>query len=163
MSGKKEELHMKKNRQEKILELIARYPIGTQDELIEHLEREGCHATQATVSRDIRALKLVKLQGEDGGYRYVLPSKGQGTATTEAHRANYQRTYGDSILSVAYAMNNVVIKTTPGMASAVALVLDHSNHDMMLGSVAGDDTIIVVTRSTEDSRTLVDSIEHQRS
>lgn len=154
---------MKKNRQEKILELIARYPIGTQDELIEHLEREGCHATQATVSRDIRALKLVKLQSEDGVYRYVLPGKGQAAAANDTHGATYRRTYGDSILSVAYAMNNVVIKTTPGMASAVALVLDHNNHDMMLGSVAGDDTIIVVTRSTEDSRALLESIENQRS
>ncbi len=153
---------MKKNRQEKILELIARYPIGTQDELIEHLEMEGCHATQATVSRDIRALKLVKLQTEDGGYRYVLPKREQGNAVHDAHGVTYQKTYGASILSVAYAMNNVVIKTTPGMASAVALVLDHANHDMMLGTVAGDDTIIVVTRSTEDSRALVESIEEQR-
>lgn len=150
---------MKKNRQEKILELIARYPIGTQDELIEHLEKEGCHATQATVSRDIRALKLVKLQSEDGIYRYVLPGKGHGESAPDTHGATYRKTYGDSILSVTYAMNNVVIKTTPGMASAVALVLDHSSHDMMLGSVAGDDTIIVVTRSTEDSRALVESIE----
>lgn len=154
---------MKKNRQEKILELIARYPIGTQDELIARLEQEDCHATQATVSRDIRALKLVKVLGEDGGYRYVLPKKEQGSALPDAHGATYQKTYGASILSVAYALNNVVIKTTPGMASAVALVLDHANHDMMLGCVAGDDTVIVVTRSAEDSRMLVQSIEEQRA
>jgi transcriptional regulator of arginine metabolism len=59
-------------------------------------------------------------------------------------------------------MNNVVIKTRPGMASAVALMLDHTNHDMMLGTVAGDDTIIIVTRSVEESRALVDSVEEQR-
>jgi transcriptional regulator of arginine metabolism len=75
---------------------------------------------------------------------------------------NYHKTYANSILSVTYAMNNVVIKTTPGMASAVALMLDHTNHDMMLGTVAGDDTIIVVTRSTEESRLLSESIEAQR-
>jgi transcriptional regulator of arginine metabolism len=75
---------------------------------------------------------------------------------------NYHKAYADSILSVQYAMNNVVIKTRPGMASAVALMLDHTNHDMMLGTVAGDDTIIIVTRSVEESRALVDSVEEQR-
>lgn len=152
---------MKKNRQEKILELIARYPIGTQDELIARLREYDCNATQATVSRDIRALKLVKVLMEDGGYRYVLPKAGDG-GKTEGGNLNYHKAYADSILSVQYAMNNVVIKTTPGMASAVALMLDHTNHDMMLGTVAGDDTIIVVTRSVEESRALTDSIEEQR-
>lgn len=152
---------MKKNRQEKILELIAQSPIGTQEELIEKLRIEGYTATQATVSRDIRALKLVKLLMENGGYRYVLPQK-ENKVGDSSHSASYQKTYGDSILSVAYAMNNVVIKTTPGLASAVALVLDHTNHNMMLGTVAGDDTVIVVTRSTEDSRALAESIEEQR-
>ena len=154
---------MKKNRQEKILELIARYAIGTQDELIARLREEDCNATQATVSRDIRALKLVKLQTEDGSYRYVLPAQESKEGGMSAGTASYQKTYADSILSVAYAMNNVVIKTTPGMASAVALVLDHTNHDMMLGTVAGDDTVIVVTRSTEDSRILTERIEEQRA
>ncbi len=153
---------MKKNRQEKILELITRYSIGTQDELIARLREEDCNATQATVSRDIRALKLVKLQTEDGNYRYVLPHKEDKAMNMAVRGAAYQKTYADAILSVAYALNNVVIKTTPGMASAVALVLDHTNHDLMLGCVAGDDTIIVVTRSTEDSCTLADSIEDQR-
>ena len=152
---------MKKNRQEKILELISRYPIGTQDELIARLREYDCNATQATVSRDIRALKLVKVLREDGGYRYVLPKAGDG-GKTEGGSLNYHKAYADSILSVQYAMNNVVIKTTPGMASAVALMLDHTNHDMMLGTVAGDDTIIVVTRSVEESRALTDSIEEQR-
>ena len=84
------ELNMKKNRQEKILELITRYPIGTQDELIARLEQEDCHATQATVSRDIRALKLVKLLTEDGSYRYVLPKKEPSNAMADAHGATYQ-------------------------------------------------------------------------
>ncbi len=152
---------MKKNRQEKILELITRYPIGTQDELIARLREYDCNATQATVSRDIRALKLVKVLMEDGSYRYVMPRANEGTRP-DATGMNYHKAYADSILSVQYAMNNVVIKTTPGMASAVALMLDHTNHDMMLGTVAGDDTIIIVTRSAEESRALVDSVEEQR-
>ena len=153
---------MKKNRQDKILELIARYPIGTQDDLIEYLNEHGYHATQATVSRDIRALKLIKVLMEDGTYRYVLPKAQERESDSTMAALNYHKTYANSILSVAYAMNNVVIKTTPGMASAVALMLDHTNHDLMLGTVAGDDTIIVVTRSTEESRVLCESIEEQR-
>jgi len=153
---------MKKNRQDKILELIARYPIGTQDDLIEYLNEHGYHATQATVSRDIRALKLIKVLMEDGTYRYVLPKAQERESDGTMAALNYHKTYANSILSVAYAMNNVVIKTTPGMASAVALMLDHTNHDLMLGTVAGDDTIIVVTRSTEESRVLCESIEEQR-
>ena len=151
---------MKKNRQEKILELIAMEPIGTQDELILRLREQGYTATQATVSRDIRALKLIKVLSENGGYRYVLPQhdakKSEGGASM-----GYQKTHADSIVSVAFALNNVVVKTTPGMASAVALMLDHTNHDKMLGTVAGDDTIIVVTRSTEDSSLLAERIEQQ--
>ncbi len=153
---------MKKNRQDKILELIARYPIGTQDDLIEYLNEHGYHATQATVSRDIRALKLIKVLMEDGTYRYVLPKAQERESDGTMATLNYHKTYANSILSVAYAMNNVVIKTTPGMASAVALMLDHTNHDLMLGTVAGDDTIIVVTRSTEESRALCESVEEQR-
>ncbi len=152
---------MKKNRQEKILELIERYPIGTQDELIAYLKEYDCNATQATVSRDIRALKLIKILDEEGNYRYVLP-QAQETTKESNTTPNYHKTYANSILSVRYALNNVVIKTTPGMASAVALMLDHTNHEMMLGTVAGDDTIIVVTRSIEESQALCDSIEEQR-
>lgn len=153
---------MKKNRQEKILELIARYPIGTQDELITYLREYDCNATQATVSRDIRALKLVKVLMEDGNYRYILPQMQDNSSKEGGAVLNYHKTYASSILSVRYAMNNVVIKTAPGMASAIALMLDHTNHDMMLGTVAGDDTIIVVTCSTEESEALCKSIEEQR-
>ena len=152
---------MKQNRQEKILELIASYPIGTQDELIVRLREEGYNATQATVSRDIRALKLVKVLSENGTYCYVLPRKETAASVSATQAPSYHKTYGDSILSVAYSMNNVVIKTAPGMASAVAVVLDHAYHEMMLGTVAGDDTIIVVTRSAEESRLLANYIEEK--
>ena len=152
---------MKQNRQQKILELIATYPISTQDELIARLREEGYNATQATVSRDIRALKLVKVLNENGSYCYVLPRRESSSATASMQVPSYHKTYGDSILSVAYSMNNVVIKTASGMASAVAVVLDHAYHEMLLGTVAGDDTIIVVTRSTEESRMLASYIEEK--
>ena len=151
---------MKKNRQQKILELISNTPIGTQDELIARLKENGYDATQATVSRDIRALKLVKVLSEDGGYRYTLPQRTEVAAPGQGDA--YQRGFNHSVLSVAYSMNNVVIKTTPGMASAIALQLDRVYHDMMLGTVAGDDTIIVVTRSVEHSQTLAQCIEEQK-
>ena len=152
---------MKRIRQEKMLELISKYEIDTQDELIDRLRECGFEVTQATVSRDIRALKLIKVLDEEGNYRYILPQAQK--SNKESNTApNYHKTYANSILSVRYALNNVVIKTTPGMASAVALMLDHTNHEMMLGTVAGDDTIIVVTRSIEESQALCDSIEEQR-
>ncbi len=152
---------MKKNRQEKILELIRQYDIGTQDELIARLRECGYGATQATVSRDIRALKLLKIPGESGAYRYVLPTKDEAVAETDKEMVSYRKTCTDSVTDIAFAMNNVVIKTTPGMASAVAWVLDRLEHDLMLGCVAGDDTIIVVTRTSEDARTLAEAVQSQ--
>lgn len=144
---------MKKSRQEKILELVSLYCIDTQDELIDRLKESGYDVTQATVSRDIRALNLIKVQTEQGIYRYVLP-RGEGISADERKDPRNTSNHALFIVSVAYAMNNVVVKTTAGMASAVALFLDDTYHNMMLGSVAGDDTVIVVTRSEEDSHRL---------
>lgn len=147
---------MKKSRQDKILELVASYYIDTQDELIDRLRESGYDVTQATVSRDIRALNLVKVQTELGKYRYVRShreSRGEG----EERRVRFGAdNHTLSVTQVVYAMNNVVVKTRPGMASAVALYLDDTYHQMMLGSVAGDDTVIIVTRNEEDSRKLCD-------
>ena len=148
---------MKKSRQDKILELVALYCIDTQDELIERLKESGYDVTQATVSRDIRALNLVKVQTEHGKYRYVQP-RSDGLSAEERKDPRNAANHAHFIVEVAYAMNNVVVKTTAGMASAVALFLDHTYHNVMLGSVAGDDTVIVVTRGEEDSRRLCDAL-----
>ena len=150
---------MKQNRQEKILEMIASYPIGTQDEVIVRLREEGYNATQATVSRDIRALKLVKVLSVNGTYCYVLPRKETAASVSATQAPSYHKTYGDSILSVAYSMNNVVIKTAPGMASAVAVVLDHAYHEMMLGTVAGDDTILLVVTDNDAALALAEELK----
>lgn len=152
---------MKKNRQEKILELVTKYEIGTQDELIDRLHACGYGATQATVSRDIRALKLLKVLTENNSYRYIAPSATADSREDNPPKVSYRKTYAESIVSVDHAMNNVVVKTTPGMASAVALLLDKTNHQLMLGCVAGDDTIIVVTRTAEDAHTLSDNVKGQ--
>jgi transcriptional regulator of arginine metabolism len=149
---------MKKNRHEKIIEIVEKYDVETQDELIERLRQSGYDVTQATVSRDIRALKLVKVLTENGSYRYVLPRIEDG-AENVGEGSAYRKAYVQSITEINYAMNNVVVKTTPGMASAVALLLDQTYHSLMLGSVAGDDTILVVTRNEEDARLLASNIQ----
>ena len=149
---------MKRIRQEKMLELISKYEIDTQDELIDRLRESGYEVTQATVSRDIRALNLIKVQTELGKYRYVQSRHDGHASTDEKSKPTHAVHHTHSMTQVAYALNNVVVKTTPGMASAVALYLDSAYHHMMLGSVAGDDTIIIVTRSEEDSRRLCDQL-----
>ena len=111
---------MKSNRQKKILEIITRYHIETQDDLIEHLLTEGFSITQATVSRDIRELQLNKVMTGKGSYRYVAPKKEEMAAGMKINAALV-----DSIISVDYAQNLVVVHTLPGLAQAVAAGIDN--------------------------------------
>lgn len=144
---------MKKNRQEKMLELISRYEIETQDELIDRLREHGYDVTQATVSRDIREMKIAKMTTGRGTYRYVLPKHPQaGTGM------RFSATLVDSIISVDYACNIVVLKTYPGLANAVAVGIDGMNMQQILGCVAGDDTIMIVTRDEEAARMISDRL-----
>ena len=137
---------MKKGRQEKILELINKYEIETQDELIEFLGEEGYIVTQATVSRDIRDLDLVKVAMPGGSYKYVVSHvshRGAKNAGPLAHAVS------DTVLSVVCAQNLIVLKTTAGMAQAVAIAIDRIPDSEILGCVAGDDTILIVTPDSE--------------
>lgn len=133
---------MKNKRQEKIISLITRYEIETQEELIGMLYKEGFQVTQATVSRDIRELKLTKVLSGRGSYRYTVPSSNENVPAIKFNRALI-----NSIISVEYAVNNIVIKTYPGLATAVATGLDSIDSNDILGCVAGDDTIIMVVRT----------------
>ncbi len=133
---------MKNKRQDKIIQLITRYEIETQEELIGMLFREGFQVTQATVSRDIRELKLTKVLTGRGSYRYTVASKNESIPTIKFNRALV-----NSIISVEYALNNIVIKTYPGLATAVATGLDSIDSNEILGCVAGDDTIIMVVKT----------------
>ena len=142
---------MKKNRQEKLLDLISRYEIETQDELIECLREHGYDVTQATVSRDIRELKIAKMTTGKGTYRYVLPKQVEPKSGV-----NFSAALIDSIVSVECAQNLVVLKTYPGLASAVAGGIDRMNLNQILGCVAGDDTILVVTRDNDCAEMLSD-------
>lgn len=136
-----------------MLELISRYEIETQDELIDRLREHGYDVTQATVSRDIRELKIAKMTTGRGTYRYVLPKHPQtGTGM------RFSATLVDSIISVDYACNMVVLKTYPGLANAVAVGIDGMNMQQILGCVAGDDTIMIVTRDEEAARMISDRL-----
>ena len=147
---------MKKGRQEKILELVTNYEIETQDELIEFLEQEGYYVTQATISRDIRDLDLVKVAMPDGAYKYMVShvtKKGKGDVQLLAHSVV------DTVVSVNCAQNIIVLKTTPGMAQAVGLTIDKISDADILGCVAGDDTIIIVTVDEQSSAEIAEKFK----
>ena len=144
---------MKNKRQNKILDLISRYDIETQEDLIEKLRADGFNVTQATVSRDIRELKLSKVTTERGMYKYVQSQHHAGVNMTKFNTA-----LADSIISVDYAMNDIVIKTFPGIAPAIATGIDAISSPEILGCVAGDDCIIVVTRTEDDASDISEKI-----
>lgn len=140
---------MKIKRHNKILEIIENYNIETQEELIEKLRLAGYDVTQATVSRDIRELKLLKVMSDTGTYKYIVPGGGHGDS-----KHIYSKAIDGSIRSVDFSLNNIVIKTYPGMANAVAARIDSFRETDILGSVAGDDCIIMVARSIEAAEAL---------
>lgn len=135
---------MKRERQEKIKELVENYKIDTQDELIRRLKENGFSATQATMSRDIKELKLSKVSDGINGYYYILPNT---FSASDINKLNASLTH--LIISVKCAMNIIVIKTHAGMAQAVATGIDNIKSEEILGCVAGDDTIFVVTTTPD--------------
>ena len=132
---------MKKNRHEKIIEIVEKYDVETQDELIEHLRKTGYEVTQATVSRDIREMHVSKMTTGRGTYRYVLPPKRETNAWS-----GFSSKMLHSIVSVDHAQNIVVVKSYAGLAGAVAVSIDSMNQPDVLGCVAGDDTVMIVCR-----------------
>ena len=144
---------MKVNRHAKIIELINKNHIETQEELAEYLNREGFKVTQATVSRDIRDLKLTKVPTEDGRQKYALHQ----TVETEMSE-KYIRVLKDGYVSMDMAQNILVIKTVSGMAMAVCAAIDSMKWNEVVGSIAGDDTIMCAIRSVEDTVKVMDKI-----
>ncbi len=145
---------MKAQRQERILEIVNSLELRTQEEITAMLRAEGFKVTQATVSRDLRDLKLTKNLSETGAYKYSV-----GHVREHIGRVNLTHAMVESIVSVKFSLNNVVIKTLPGLAQAVASAVDALNIDTILGSVAGDDTIIIVTTDTESSAEISEKIK----
>ncbi len=142
---------MKQTRQQKILELIENNILLTQEEVQQSLEDLGFQVTQSTVSRDIKELKLIKGRDKEGNYRYLSHSPASNPHTDN----QYEKMFADGVKSVDFALNNVVIKCFAGMASSVCVAVDALFGNLMLGSLAGDDTIIIITRSEEQSKALI--------
>ncbi len=141
---------MKSKRHTKILEIIGKYNIETQEELSERLEQEGFAVTQATVSRDIRELKLTKVASGAGRQKYVALSENHVDMSEK-----YIRVFKDGFFSMDMAQNILVIKTVSGMAMAVAAALDAMECHEIVGSIAGDDTIMCAVRTVEDTENLM--------
>lgn len=152
---------MKSLRHEKILEIISKYDVETQEELTEHLKKEGFAVTQATVSRDIKALRLIKTSAEKNGsdnkYKYAVNRSGEDTSGVP--EAKFRTILGHAIVSTDYAGNLVVLKTYAGMAQASAAAIDSMNIDNILGTVAGDDTILIVMRTEGEAAEFVRMID----
>ena len=143
---------MKVERHSKIVELIGKYEIETQEELAEYLNQAGFNVTQATVSRDIRELKLTKAPSESGKQRYmVLQNHGNFSD-------KYIRILQDGFLSMDMAQNILVIKTVSGMAMAVAVAVDSMKWNEVVGCIAGDDTIMCAIRTVEDTVAVMEKI-----
>ena len=145
---------MKNARQKKILELIEKYDIDTQETLIERLDEVGISVTQTTISRDIRELKLVKGMTGKGTYKYIVPD-----VRRENNKTVMNSALTEAVIKVQAAKNIVVVKTLSGMANAIAVCVDSINHDLIVGSVAGDDTILVVTTDDETALSLEQSLK----
>lgn len=145
---------MKLERHSKIVELIGKYEIETQEELAEKLTQAGFNVTQATVSRDIRELKLTKVPGENGRQRYMVLESSRGTSASK-----YIRILKDGFVSMDMAQNILVIKTVSGMAMAVAAALDAIKFHEVVGCIAGDDTIMCAVRSVDDTIIVMEKIK----
>ena len=144
---------MKSDRHAKIVELIGKFDIETQEELAEKLNQSGFNVTQATVSRDIRELKLTKVATEGKKQKYALLQNSEGMGD------KYIRVLKDGFVSMDMAQNILVIKTVSGMAMAVAAALDAMKWHEVVGSIAGDDTIMCAVRSVDDTILLMEKLK----
>ena len=144
---------MKSKRYSKILEIINNIDIETQEELAEELKRSGYDVTQATVSRDIKLLKLVKVQSESGKYRYIAPTKEERDINDKLYSI-----LANAAISVDKVDKFVVIKTLTGAASAVAEAIDNIYTNDVAGTIAGDNTIFVLSRTEEKAIELMEKV-----
>lgn len=133
---------MKSQRQAKILEIISTKNVETQEQLLEQLQSEGFHATQATISRDIKELRIVKELTSFGTYRYSAATSEIDTGFT----SRLNTIFRECVVSFDYAQNIIVIRTLPGLASAAGSTIDAMNMSTVVGTLAGDDTVMVVMR-----------------
>jgi transcriptional regulator of arginine metabolism len=145
---------LKTARHEKIMELIRDYQIDTQEELASRLNDAGFKVTQATVSRDIRALKMTKVSGKDGKSYYAILKDMPNTLTDK-----YTRVLNEALMSMDVGANLLVIHTVPGMAMGVGAALDALKWEEVLGCIAGDDTVMCACRTAEDAQTVMERVK----
>ena len=148
---------MKNNRQMKLLEIIESESIETQEQLLSRLEQAGIHSTQATISRDIKQLHLIKEPTGLGGYRYAVSAKKNHLNLAERLRTIFR----ESVLSVDYAQNLVVLKTMEGLANGAGSAVDKMEGIDIVGTLAGDDTVLLVMRDTEAAATFCRELREQ--
>ena len=144
---------MKLARHAKILELIETYEIETQDELAQKLCEEGFNVTQATVSRDIREMKLTKIATERGRQKYAVISNHDSEVTERMTRV-----FREAVVKMDYAQNMIVVKTLSGMGMAVAVALDNMQNTEILGTIAGDDTVFCVVRNHNQAAVIIEKL-----
>ncbi|MBP3381479.1 MAG: arginine repressor [Clostridia bacterium] len=144
---------MKLKRQAKILEIIQRQPVDTQEELQRVLKEDGFLVTQATVSRDIKEMRLVKVLDTDGRYRYSVERKEGIQISSKFHSL-----FADTVVSVSYAANIVVVKCLNGMAGAVCAAMDSLHWEGLVGTLAGDDTFIGIAASEQRAADLTEEL-----
>jgi len=145
---------MKSQRQFKIKELIATHNVKTQEELVELLRQAGIQVTQATVSRDIKEMHLIKVPDGSGDYKYALPVDQKYSAVQRLRRA-----LTDHFLHIDRANNLVVMKCLPGTANAVGVLIDQLEWPELLGTICGDDTILLICRTDEQGAKVVEQIK----
>lgn len=146
---------MKTARQNVILQIIAERDIETQGQLIEALAERGVSSTQATLSRDIKDLQLVKELGDSGKYRYVV----SGKSKSNDYEMRLRKIFRESVVSFSTAQNIIVIKTLPGLASAACSTLDNIHIDNLVGTLAGDDTAFLAMKSNYAAESFCHEIE----
>lgn len=138
---------MKTNRQKKILELISEKSIETQEQLLKELQDSGYKSTQATISRDIKELRIIKTLDGLGGYRYSAPMKND----EDKFDARFRVIFRECVTSMDYAQNLVVIKTMPGLGAAAGANIDALHMPAVIGTLSGDDTALVIMRDTNSA------------
>ncbi len=145
---------MKNSRKNAILEIVSKYEVDTQETLQALLLERGFNVTQATVSRDIKQLSLVKIMSDTGSYKYSLPPK----KIDNGEKSMFENLFNNSVTSIDRGMNTIVIKCHTGMANAVCSYIDAAEYGEIVGTLAGDDTIFVLMRSEEDAKALQDKL-----
>ena len=138
-------MNRKSNRLDAVKIIISSKEIGSQEELLQELEKEGFRLTQATLSRDLKQLKVAKAASMNGNYVYVLPNNTMYKRMTEQHSATEMLMH-NGFISIEFSANLAVIKTRPGYASSLAYDIDNKEFEEIIGTIAGDDTIMIIIR-----------------